>query len=785
MKMKNIYSTLFVLLSVPMLFSCSEDAFESAGNAKLRLVASLGSTRASMSIKDNSLDVVSRWEPDDHIQVYCAKNGDDYLPDSKSVGASNIAREGASAEFIFEPLDSWKDRKGKIDEDSKFAYITNRCYPKYDSESKKLYINASLLRNPIESFNAPTYAVGESSDGELLPVTFTHYYAYELLHISNNTDESIDFSMNGFEGHVWYKRRGSICVDDGKFYQESVATRDAVEYTDMTIKPHETGVLMSAYIPNGEKIEDARLVVTLKKGGDVVKTTNTLNSNVEIKTGRAYHMYVQWDGKELKFGKNNEEEVQHEYVDLGLPSGTVWATCNLGANSQEELGDLYAWGETETKEEFDWDTYKWSNVPYGKDILDPEDDAAHVQWGGDWRMPTYEEFLELYQICQKEWTTENGVYGFKYIGTTGNYIFLPAFSEGEYEGWCQYWASDTDLWGPNMWKTSGMSGNGLFYPFSGYEGLPVRPVCKSPNTVLISSIKIQGTCANIKQNETLQLSAEVLPENVYDKSVIWSSSNTSVAVITESGLVIAIGSGQVTITATAKDGSHVSDSFNLIVESTISGTDNGYQYVDLGLPSGTMWATCNVGEYYDSPDNSPLSTGGYYTWGDITPNNEGWGRYKWCNGTEYALTKYCTNSDYGKVDNITTLELEDDVAHVKWGGNWRIPTHEELIELRENCTWVSIEGVPQALAGILYKVVGPNGNSILIPGTGISTRGSISTIADYVFYSSSTLYNTDPRYAYGLHGGGFVYGMTRTEDGYITFDRSYGVPVRPVRSPSR
>jgi hypothetical protein len=137
----------------------------------------------------------------------------------------------------------------------------------------------------------------------------------------------------------------------------------------------------------------------------------------------------------------------HEWVDLGLPSGTLWATCNIGANAPEEYGDYFAWGETNPKEVYSWSTYKWCNgtfntitkycpengFDYGyngftddKTELDPEDDAAYVNWGPQWRMPTIEQQLELDEQCTWTQTSRNGVNGMLVKGPNGNTIFLPA-----------------------------------------------------------------------------------------------------------------------------------------------------------------------------------------------------------------------------------------------------------------------------------------------------------------------------------------------------------------------
>ena len=136
---------------------------------------------------------------------------------------------------------------------------------------------------------------------------------------------------------------------------------------------------------------------------------------------------------------------EHEWVDLGLPSGTLWATCNIGANSPEEYGDYFAWGETEPKDNYDLSSYKWCNgnlsmltkyctkSTFGyngfvdnKTELDPEDDAAYVNWGSSWRMPTTEQLQELIDNCSSVWTTQNGVNGRFFTGPNGNTTFWPA-----------------------------------------------------------------------------------------------------------------------------------------------------------------------------------------------------------------------------------------------------------------------------------------------------------------------------------------------------------------------
>lgn len=192
---------------------------------------------------------------------------------------------------------------------------------------------------------------------------------------------------------------------------------------------------------------------------------------------------------------------------------------------------------------------------------------------------------------------------------------------------------------------------------------------------------------------------------------------------------------------------------------------NGHEYVDLGLPSGAKWATCNVGA------TKPEELGGYYAWGETEEKDVYmWKTYKWCTGTRNSMTKYCTNSSNGTVDNKTVLDPEDDVAHVNWGGTWRMPTSDELKELLDNCIWEWTE-----LNGVNgYKVTGLNGNSIFFPAASYCNgkKGACGGIGSYGYYWSSSLYG---------YGNTACFLDFSSGDHYLNSDnRSGGLSVRPV-----
>lgn len=135
-------------------------------------------------------------------------------------------------------------------------------------------------------------------------------------------------------------------------------------------------------------------------------------------------------GKLKAYAKCPDSNHPH-LIDLGLPSGTKWACCNVGASKPEDRGGYYAWGETEEKSVYNWDTYLYGNafnncIHIGDEICSTKYDVAHMKWGTPWRMPTLTEMQELLSNCTREWTQLNGVNGIRVTGPNSNSVFLPA-----------------------------------------------------------------------------------------------------------------------------------------------------------------------------------------------------------------------------------------------------------------------------------------------------------------------------------------------------------------------
>ena len=201
-----------------------------------------------------------------------------------------------------------------------------------------------------------------------------------------------------------------------------------------------------------------------------------------------------------------------------------------------------------------------------------------------------------------------------------------------------------------------------------------------------------------------------------------------------------------------------------------TGTLNGHEWVDLGLPSGTLWATCNVGA------EMPEDYGDYFAWGETQPKdiyNES--NYQHCMENDSLLTKYCFKSELGNngfADTLSYLLPEDDAATVHWGNGWQMPTEKEFEELFKNTTitWTTRNSVN----GMLFAA--NNGNSLFLPVAGVRYENSLVGAGSEGHYWSKSLLNNDtPVFSW-------VFSFNMDDYGKFANFREYGCSVRPVTS---
>lgn len=494
-------------------------------------------------------------------------------------------------------------------------------------------------------------------------------------------------------------------------------------------------------------------------------------------------------------GNGGQRANGYEYVDLGL--SVKWATCNVGASSPEEFGGYYQWAGTRdvtsTNIKLDWDNCPyhtgansktgwtkytplnfssyWSGNgnPDNRSMLEPSDDVVQVKLGGKWRIPTKYEWKELYDNCTWTWTTQNEVKGYKVTskksGYTNKSIFLPAAGSIDSDDLASllgfessgYWSSSLDTERPDrayhlFFESIPTFPTRSYKPDAAsacyrYIDCSVRPVYGDP--INVTGVSLDKTRINLNVGATYTLKATVTPSNAPDQTVSWSSSNTNVATVNQSGKVIVLEAGYATITVRTSDGDYAATCSITVTESTP-------EAVDLGL--SVKWATCNIGA------SKSEEYGKYYAWGDVTglaqkssvvPMFSGKGGFP-------RNPNYKLNND---------LSSEYDAAHVKFGGKWRMPTKSEFEELINNCkvVWTTVNGVNGRL--FTSEKPGYEGKSIFLPAAGIGVGSLLSSDGSDGYYWSSTVYDDNRAYSLDID----------SDDVDTHFSsRFFGCSIRPV-----
>ena len=293
------------------------------------------------------------------------------------------------------------------------------------------------------------------------------------------------------------------------------------------------------------------------------------------------------------------------------------------------------------------------------------------------------------------------------------------------------------------------------------DGSNVTATCEVEVRQYVTNITLDDLDLLIGENVTA--SYRISPTNSYSSDLTWSSDNMSVVEVTNDGTVTAKSKGKATITAIADDGSGVTATCNVIVSNPCP-----QGAVDMGVRSSegyrVYWATCNLGA------NTPEDYGEYYAWGETQKkSNYSWSNYLW--GTSSTkLTKYNTDSSYGIVDNKTVLDPEDDVAHEKLGGNWRMPTDAEWTDLINKCTWLWT--TQNGVKGML--VTSKEGESIFLRAAGCQVGKDFSPATASGLYWSSSLYKDYPDRARRLYFSSVQLLRDYGED------RCLGLTIRPV-----
>ena len=448
------------------------------------------------------------------------------------------------------------------------------------------------------------------------------------------------------------------------------------------------------------------------------------SSDKSVATVRDGHVYPKGVGQcviTCNYGKQSASctvEVlpseEHEYVDLGLPSGTLWASSNLKYifSTLFNYGELY--GKTPGKIHVD-------SVITDKGFLRTGFDAASVYWGKDWTTPTYKEFEELLMYTKKTGDTIRG--------RNGNFIILE--KSDAFLSWFDYWISDGVYLQYSGFVPGGFNVGYFSQPLETAIELSFRDQQVASDEAYIRPVrnrKVDEISVRVAYDE-LEMYDTDAPVDLHfnsspfyaipDSTVVWRTTDKKVATV-KSGVVTPYAEGECEIIGEV-DGFSVSTKVRVSSYKS-TGSDNGYSYVDLGLPSGNKWATCDLGSTIVEKN------GDTYPWGDLVPDSylENEKRpHKFKNLIECDQHKNNSGNitdirerwkcfiEAGVLDSNLALTPNNDAATVVMGSHWKIPTSKDYQELLDNTTprITSLRGV----RGVVFKSTS-NGNAIFIPG---------------------------------------------------------------------
>ncbi len=299
MKRNNI-SIVFSLMLLSLVSACTEQMDFSQKNRRITVDAVIADneTRAVLTQESGTLNLISRWREGETVNLIFIQDGVGYKATSEPVG--NFSADGKSCSFTFYlPGGLYPDRPYDV---FGLCWVDGEAI----AEEGKAYAKSEMWRRPFYNDGvAPLWFHKKTTGMESFLADFKHLGTYEVLHVQNNTDTRIDFNHRGFDVQVpWFKCEELTMLDVNYDPTQYVTEPGDTESGYVLMEPHQTGSILSWYIPSGAPINEAKLMATIN--GSNAVTTNTISSSVQIQRGHAYHMYVTWNGGELKFEKVND-----------------------------------------------------------------------------------------------------------------------------------------------------------------------------------------------------------------------------------------------------------------------------------------------------------------------------------------------------------------------------------------------------------------------------------------------------------------------------------------------
>ena len=645
----------------------------------------------------------------------------------KAINDGKLSSEQAIAQLVT-AIDNIKG-----DQSAKLQAITDALNNKNNTLDTKLNVIAGTMKSL--STEMPTKIDALAKAVENMPEYYEVLKAVETALVNINPNEQLKLLEGVLEKYcsdeLKYPDTNPLSFKGKMYYciAEIENTMRIMTYTDDKFKAIRKAIEKLA----GENAKLDDILDNMTKIVEAIKTGNTSEKEGWAEIAKQLELLKAAAG----IGGSTDKV---EYVDLGLPSGNLWAKCNLGASAPEAYGDYYAWGETKPKQEYTNSNHKWYkegapslgftkyNNEDGKLSLEDEDDAVIQKLGNGWRTPTLADFRELtnqkYTTIEK--TTLNGVAGYQI--------------------------------------TSKRNKKSIFIPFAGFKNdkIPFAGFKNDkPQTREISSSESVAICMTNQRR---------IDDQVFN---CWSFAF-------EQDRIRRYGKRRydgISIRPVKGPGVPVPN-----------------DCVDLGLASGLLWAKYNMGA------TEPTDRGNYYAWGETSTKKKYNGSsYKHFKTDDYDRVKKIYK--YNEGDGKEVLDLEDDAARANLGVGYRIPTKADWEELLDDCKWeavtvtLPIELDPAQKKSVArWKVTGPNGNYIILPATGGVKRTGVYFGYEYfdydTFYTTANLYPAkespdDEKYEDAVALTWPIYAEETSsgsikEPSFRSTYRPYGVVVRPV-----
>ena len=483
-------------------------------------------SRTSLDLTESGLSFT--WAESDVVGIYPNAGDQVSFPMTKGAGTKTANFDGGG----------WV-LKGNYTYAAYYPYDAGNTF--YARSYTALPISYKGQKQPANSSTAGLgvydYMVATASTPESGNVTFNFQHIGSVLYLQLTTPDAVTFTKLTLSAEApIFTTEATVNISDASLTPVAIAKTMILDLDGIAV---EAGGTLYAWLLMAPTDASGKTLAATLTTSESDTYTAELTGKYYL-TGKAYQLKgnltksgTGGTGEDIGWG---DELVLngHEYVDLGLPSGTLWATMNVGATTPEDYGNYYAWGETKTKTEqgkaddYSMATYKWlsigtilddegiettsgiynkywtntdadlgyiTGIVDNKTILDLEDDAAAMNWGGSWHMPTHADWNELINTenCTWSWITNNGVNGYKVTSIfNSKSIFLPAAGyrtetylsfggrRGCYQSSSLYESFPDDVWHLefNSDSNGGYCTYYDYYNFGRVGGLTVRPICR-------------------------------------------------------------------------------------------------------------------------------------------------------------------------------------------------------------------------------------------------------------------------------------------------------------------